>query len=133
MNEEKRRVRVLHVENNKFVFRALKGVMSLYEFAAIHNVHCPDQSTAIEVLKSNRHFDLIMTDHAPPTVDGAELIRVVRSLPHRKDIPVIILASFLNKHRSAPAVGEEAFFSKPPDFQEFKKTVEQLLSQNRLQ
>jgi hypothetical protein len=57
---KKRRARVLHVEKNKYVFRAVKAVMSLYEFAAIHSVHCPDMSAADVVLKSGRHFDLVV-------------------------------------------------------------------------
>ena len=128
--DERRRARVLHVENNKYVFRAVKRVMTLYEVAAIHNVHCPDQAAAIKVLESNRHFDLIITDHSPPTVDGAEVIRVVRSLPHRKDVPVLMLASTLDYLAPPEAAGADAFFSKPPDFDEFKRTVERLLSRN---
>lgn len=128
MNEEKRRARVLHVESNKYVFRAIKRVMSLYEFAAVHSVHCPDHAAAIKLLESPRHFDLIMTEHSPPTVDGAELIRYVRSLPHRKDTPVLMLASVLDYLRPPAAAGADAFLSKPPDMRELKETVERLLS-----
>jgi CheY-like chemotaxis protein len=128
MNEEKRRARVLHVENNKYVFRAIKRMMSLYEFAAIHNVHCPDHAAAVKVLESNRHFDLIITDHSPPTIDGAEVIRVVRSLPHRRDVPVLMLASTLDYLAPPAAAGADAFFCKPPDMQEFKETVKRLLN-----
>jgi CheY-like chemotaxis protein len=123
----RRIARVLHVENNKYVFRAIKAVMSLYEFAAIHNVHCPDLPTAVGVLGSNRNFDLIMTDHAPPTVDGTEVIRVARSLPHRKHIPVLMLASVLDDFPPIAAVGADAFLCKPPDLQELKETVAELL------
>lgn len=128
MNEEKRRARILHVENNKYVFRAIKRMMSLYEFAAIHNVHCLDHAAAVKVLESNRHFDLIITDHSPPTIDGAEVIRVVRSLPHRRDVPVLMLASTLDYLAPPAAAGADAFFCKPPDMQEFKETVKRLLN-----
>lgn len=123
----RRVARVLHVENDKYVFRAIKGVMSLYEFAAIHNVHCPDLSNAARVLGSTRHFDLIITDHSPATVDGAEVIRVARSLPHREDTPVLMFASALAGFPPLAAAGADAFLAKPPDLQEFKETVEWLL------
>lgn len=124
---EKRRARVLHVESNKYVFRAIKRVMSLYGFAAIHNVHCPDLAAAVTVLKSGRHFDLFITDHDPPALDCAELIDLVRSLDHREDTPVLVLASVLDGKWPA-AAGAEAFISKPPNFEEFKMTIEWLLT-----
>ncbi len=127
MAVEKRRSRVMHVENNIYVFRTLKGLMSLYEFANIHNVFCPDQKTAIKVLESSRHFDLIMTDHYPPTVEGIKLIRVVRSLPHRKNTPVLMVATIFGDV-SPLGAGADAFLSKPPDFTVFKETIERLLS-----
>lgn len=128
MYEEKRRARVLHVENDRYLFRALKEVMSFYEFAAIHNVHCPDMAAAVRYLKSPRHFDLIMTDHSPPTVDAYEVIRAVRSLPHRRDAPVLMMASALEGFPPIAAAGADAFLSKPPDMRELKETVERHLS-----
>jgi CheY-like chemotaxis protein len=128
MIEGKRRARVLHVENNKYVFRAIKAVMSLYEFAAIHNVHCPGLSAAARVLRSNRHFDLIIIDHDPPALDCAELINLVRSLDHREDTPVLVLASVLEGGRPAAAKDAEAFLRKPPDFKELERTIKSLLS-----
>lgn len=124
----KRVVRVLHVEKNKYVFRTLKAVMSLYQFAAIHSVHCPDLATAAKVLQSGRHFDFVITDHDPPALDCAELIDLVRALDHREDTPILVLASILDGKRPAAAAGAEAFISKPPNFAELKRTVEWLLT-----
>jgi CheY-like chemotaxis protein len=128
MHEEKRRARVLHVESNKYVFRTIKAVMSLYKFAAFHNVHRPGLSAAAAVLRSNRHFDIIITDHDPPELDCGELINLVRSLNHREDTPVLVLASVLGGGRPAAAKEAEAFISKPPDFKQLERTIERLLS-----
>lgn len=129
MFEEKRRARVLHVESDRYVFLAMKEVMRFYDFAAIHNVHCLGMAAAARVLESPRHFDLIMTDHSPPRVDAYELIRTVRSLPHRKGTPVLMMASALEGFPPIAAAGADAFLSKPPDMGELKETVERLLSQ----
>lgn len=127
----RRMARVLHVENDRYVFLAIKEVMLLYEFAAIHNVHSPDLSTAVRVLGSTRHFDLIITDHSPATLDGAEVIRLARSLPHRAGIPILMLASVLEGYPPLAAVGANALLGKPPDLQMFKETVEWLLRSAR--
>ena len=48
---------------------------------------------AVDMLKSNRHVDLLIVDMQMPGMDGATLARLIRGMRHRSQIPMILLTS----------------------------------------
>jgi len=76
--------------------------------------------------------DLIVMDLNLPTLDGTEATRRLRSQPETKDIPVIVLTSYLDdKHRAnAIAAGCNAYETKPADFERLAEQIRSLVAQS---
>lgn len=54
---------------------------------------CEDGCAALRMIESGRRYDLLMLDNDLPGVSGLELIRQARQLPHRRQIPIIMLSA----------------------------------------
>ncbi len=74
-------------------------------------------------------FDLALIDFCMPLMNGGEITRFIRSLPHIKDVPVIILSAAVEKDIKKEAIeaGANEFLNKPFDRNEFMLRVENLL------
>ncbi|HGE72077.1 TPA: response regulator [Candidatus Poribacteria bacterium] len=87
------------------------------------------------VMTEKEIFDLIILDvMMPPTGfnEGFEICKYVKSNPMTKNIPVIIMTNRSEQDRSkAIEAGAEAYFTKPFNQNELKKTIEHLLSQSK--
>ncbi len=74
-------------------------------------------------------FDLALIDFCMPLLNGGEVTRFIRSLPHVKDVPVIILSAAVEKDVKKEAIesGANEFLNKPLDRNEFMIRIENLL------
>ena len=79
--------RVLYVGQDVDWFRQLKGALGL---PANRLVYCPGGSCVGHFLKSNIRYDLFWFDLDLLDETGLELVRLVRSLPHRRLTPIIM-------------------------------------------
>ncbi len=64
---------------------------------------------------------IVLLDLHLPQVDGKEVLRQIKALPHGADIPVVIVTSSTNPtdRRETLALGADAYFVKPSDLHEF--------------
>jgi two-component system, response regulator len=71
---------------------------------------------------------IIVLDLKLPKVDGLELLRLLKSNPHSRTIPVVVLSSSLEKRDLTESyrLGVNAYLVKPMDFDEFSETVQML-------
>ena len=51
---------------------------------------------ALEVLKSDRYFDLAFVDYQMPDLNGLELGSRIKSIKHRRDLKLVLLSSIIN-------------------------------------
>ncbi len=74
-----------------------------------------------------RAYDLVITDHRMPGLDGISLIGRIRSVPSQ--LPVILMSGAFAKVTGEPieVVDPRFFLSKPMALAEFLKMVRQLL------
>lgn len=84
---EKPDYRVLYVGQDVDWFRRLKGALGL---PANRLVYCAGGSSVGHFLKSNIRYDLFWFDLDLLDETGLELVRLVRSLPHRSLTPIIM-------------------------------------------
>jgi DNA-binding NarL/FixJ family response regulator len=83
---------------------------------------CPEDALA-HVLKSGT--DLLVTDHAMGTMDGAELIRELRA--REVAFPMLMLSGNPHAREEAMRAGATGFFQKASSLKELENHIRSLL------
>lgn len=76
---------------------------------------CEDAESALELLKSNEHIDIVFMDMMMPDMDGYEAIPLLKQIPGREKTPVISVtaqAMVGDKDKCLDA-GADGYISKP--------------------
>lgn len=115
---------VLHVEDHAVVADAVKETL---ELDGLRVVTCSDGAVAVRRLASDARYDLLMFDNHLPNVNGLELVRHARQLPHRHNTPIIMLSAS-EIERDALAAGADVYLRKPQDIGEIVGTIKRLLN-----
>jgi DNA-binding response OmpR family regulator len=71
----------------------------------------PDGQAALEWIRSEKPVDLVLLDIMMPFVSGLDVLQELRRMPHRRDLPVIILTA-----KGQDADREQAFSLGATDF-----------------
>ena len=73
--------------------------------------------------------DFILMDLRMPVMDGREAIRVLRSKPETKEIPIYVLSAYTDTktRASCTEAGADGFFAKPPDIEQIDATIKKTL------
>ncbi|HEX4040345.1 MAG TPA: response regulator [Xanthobacteraceae bacterium] len=91
-----RRCSVLLVDDDDMVGEAITAMLE--EFG--HSVaFVSSAAQALEMLKSDVEFDLVITDHAMPSMTGAELARRIRAM--KPDLPIVLATGYADLARGA--------------------------------
>lgn len=115
---------ILHVEDHKVVAEAVKETL---ELEGLRVVTCTDGAFAINKLAGDASYDLLIFDNHLPNVDGLELVRYARGLPHRRRTPIIMLSAS-EVEPEAWRAGVDAFLRKPEDIGRLTEMVRRLLA-----
>ena len=113
---------VLVVEDEQSV-RSL--VMEVLQEQGYRGISATDGTSALEVLKSDAHVDLLISDVGLPGLDGPQL--VAAALRHRPDLKVFFMTAYAKEALSGRAALDKPIAVLPKPF-----TVEALLNQVRL-
>lgn len=86
---------------------------------------CSDGIHALDTLRCNKGFDLILTDISMPVLDGRQLIRAIiedRNLPN---VPVLIMSGVVGVNEIADLLdlGATKFIPKPFNMQSLRDDV----------
>ena len=107
-------ISVLIVEDNQYMRKVVRNMLVNI---GVKNIH--EASDGIAGLEAIRMFapDLVILDWEMPLLNGAELVRIVRSpgvFPY-PDVPIIMLTAFGDRRRLIEAVklGVNEFLCKP--------------------
>jgi CheY-like chemotaxis protein len=120
---ETRTIRILHVEDNQAVAGMIKESL---ESEGWQVEACADGTEALERIRSDAHFDLLLLDYELPGLNGIELMQQARALAHRRGIPVILLSGTAVEEAVMRA-GANAFLRKPEDISSVVETISHLL------
>ena len=99
----------LIVEDNELVLRMVKDTLELEGWRVDS---CEEGSKALRLIRSGKHYDLIITDNDLPDVSGLDLIRHARRLDHRRDTPIIMFSASPYE-AEARGAGADVFLKKP--------------------
>jgi CheY-like chemotaxis protein len=120
---------ILYVESNS----TLRSFMNdMFDLAGWHAHRAFDVSSAESLLRSEQRFSLLLTSdelpplHLLPGRSGLELITFARSLPHRKELPILFF-SIEDCEEKAKAAGATAFLRKPHDMFLMVDTIRSLI------
>lgn len=88
----------------------------------------PDGPTALSML-SHSPVDLVITDLNMPGMDGIELVRRIRALPHLRTVPILLLTteSDTEAKNRARAAGATGWIVKPFQPEQLVTVVGRLL------
>jgi two-component system chemotaxis sensor kinase CheA len=115
---------ILYLEDNRMLQELVRDVL---EFAGWYVKASPDSIHSWAMLDCTKeHFDLLLFDHELRNINGLELTRRVRRMPHRKGTPVILI-SLEDLAVEAREAGADAFLRKPNNLIELVDTIRRLL------
>ena len=86
---------------------------------------CENGWAALEEIESHESYDLLLLDNHLPGVNGLELARRARLLPHRRHTPIIIISAS-ESGREARQSGADLFLKKPENISVIVEQVSKL-------
>jgi signal transduction histidine kinase/DNA-binding response OmpR family regulator len=118
---------VLVVDDNSTNCKLMKGI---FQFLNIPCKICCSGKEALTLinyaLKEDKEFDLIISDHQMPEMDGITLIKKIKELVGKHSSPIILMLSPLEKdlyQREAEDIGVNKFLSKPVKLQDLTAII----------
>ena len=90
------------------------------EVFASHGWHvttCRDSRRAGEDLRGSTHYDTILVGYRFEGVNGVDLIKQIRALDHRQDVPIVMVTGIMEVSIMAAALtaGADDVLYKPTD------------------
>lgn len=106
-----------------------------FEELAIETISVKSGNDALATLeriqKENGQLDLAILDHQMPVMDGIELGKTIRQIPHWKNLPLLLLTSisYSGETKKAREAGLDAYLTKPVKQAVLQECILKLLSQ----
>lgn len=120
-------IRVLHVEDYKLVSDAVRDALEALGWKV---ETCANGVLAMKILDGNDLFNIFIFDYDLPGLNGIELMRHARTLPHRRRTPIIMFSAS-DIEQEAWRAGASAVLQKPHDMNRLSETVMRLLSKSK--
>jgi CheY-like chemotaxis protein len=105
--------RILVVDDAPDILDMLRAT---FESRGFHATLCRSAQEALQIART-AEFDVIISDIGLPEIDGYELIKQLRSVPHLRDTPALALTGYASQQDRARALsaGFNAHVAKPVD------------------
>ena len=115
---------ILIIDDDEMSRRLLRMVL---EYDGCQCVEAENGAKGLSLLES-KSFDVVILDNAMPVMTGMDFLDQLRHIPHKPDIPIIMVTGFLNAvvRENATRLGAYAIIGKPYDFGELRAIVTQL-------
>lgn len=118
-------VTILHVEDNQTVAEAVKETLEIQGWQVDT---CTDGNTALEKIASDADYDVLLVDYDLPGLNGLELVRRARELPHRLHTPIVVLSATPVESEAREA-GADLFLHKPRGVSLLVESINRLLGE----
>lgn len=128
--------KVLVVDDNVTNCQLMQGIFEYLNIPCKICFNGPDALKIIEEARDNNElFDLIITDHQMPVMDGITLVREIKNLLSDSSEPFILMLSSLEKtmfQQEAENIGIDKFLSKPVKLNELVNLLSFLFEKSHL-
>jgi len=100
----------------------------MLRFAGFEALEASDGQQAIEIARREKP-DIVLMDISLPEIDGLQATRKLRADPEFSQLPIIIVSAHDSQETrdEARAAGGTDYISKPIDFDELKKLIDEYL------
>ncbi len=126
---------VLIIDDNETNCKLMRGI---FEYLHIPCKVCTSGPEALlliaESVQKNELFDLIITDHQMPVMDGISLVKEIKALLQGHTEPFILMLSSLEKtlvQHEAENIGINKFLSKPVKMHELNNLLAVIFNKSR--
>jgi two-component system chemotaxis response regulator CheY len=119
-----RGVQILHIEDDAVVAAVVKQTLKGEGWRVVTYA---DGAAALREIEGSTRYDLMIIDNQLPGVNGLELVLRARSLPHRQQVPIIMLSAS-DSEREARRAGASTFLRKPEDMNVLTEAIARLLA-----
>lgn len=122
----KSKFRLLYPGNDLELMASLRRALTEPDYRL---VSCSDRETAILFLKSDIQYDLLLIDLEWREKEGLKVARLTRSLQHRKQMPIILVAATgltSQVRKLARRAGVNECFTKTPDMTAAIEAIRQM-------
>jgi len=117
-------MKILLVEDDEINRFILKKLLEKNQFIV---TTANDGKDAMNKLKTDINFDIIMTDIMMPEMNGIELLEAVKAHPILKSIPIIGFSQGNLEHMKAKTIQRfDALFPKPLEIEKILSTIKTL-------
>ena len=120
-------IRILHVEDNEMVARMIKETI---EDQGWQIETCADGNAALTKIANETDYELLLIDYDLPEMNGLELMRRARNLPHRARTPIVMLSAS-PVEAAAREAGADVFLRKPQDIGSLVETIIALIDEHQ--
>jgi CheY-like chemotaxis protein len=121
-DKETRTLTILHVEDDKVIATTVKEMLEMEGWTV---EMCGEADAALKILEGSAHYEILIFDNKLPGMDGVELIRRARRIPHRRQTPIIMLSAG-DIQAEAHQAGANTFLRKPDDMTVIAETIARL-------
>ena len=121
---------ILIADGNKSVAEMFAYVFARHDWKA---TRYSDGKRAVEELCGSAPYDAALVSYRFDGMDGVELIKLIRALDHRKDMPIVMVTGTveLDVVAAALAAGADDVLYKPIDVAVLVATVNKCLERGR--
>jgi CheY-like chemotaxis protein len=120
--------RIIVVDDNRWVRETLPALLDDEGYRVEVAVDGEDAFKRI----CREAVDLVLTDVSMPDVDGIELIRLMRTDPFFRSVPIVAMTAYGGRRmEDARAAGADACFEKPLQHEVLLTTIDGLLKRSR--
>ena len=119
---EKEKYTILVVDDNP---NNLHLIVNILIYAGYSVQFATSGAQALEILKNNSNFDLIILDVEMPGMNGYELCKIIRTDSNFMDLPVIFLTAYgdMDKKLIGFEAGAQDFVTKPFEDEELLSRI----------
>ena len=123
-----RQFRLLYIGSDLPLMSSLRQLLPKPKY---HVVTCPDRDSAERFIKSEIQYDLFIFDHEMRDRAAFDLAQLIRSLPHRQHLSVIIVGTESENSLAdfTKTAGGNAYVRKVDMFSEIHKVIGRYLAE----
>ena len=121
--------RILIADDEPHIRRILQTVLEMAGFEVDLR---RDGSDALEAVKGDKHYDLILLDIMMPGATGLEVLGKIRAMDERRSTPVVILTAKGQDadRQEAFSLGADDFLTKPFSPKKLLARIQQIIEGN---